>query len=150
MTTTEASVYLKCRSCGALNRLPFRRVRERPLCGKCRSPLDVPTRPVEGTDENFGREALGWPGVAIVEFWSARCGACLLIEPLFERLAYQKAGLVKVVRVNIERELSLADRFQVRSTPTILVYRNGRLIDELHGALPEPQMQTWLEAAINR
>ena len=146
----EGSVYLKCRSCRALNRLPAHRLMERPLCGKCGSVLEFPVRPVEATAESFGREVFEWPGVVIVEFRSNRCGACALIEPLLERLAYQKAGFVKVVRVDIEREFSLAGRFQVRSTPTLLVYRNGKLIDELYGALSEPEMRAWLEAAINR
>ena len=107
-------------------------------------------RPVEATAESFGREVFEWPGVAIVEFWSARCGACTLIQPLLETLAHRKAGIVKVVKVDIERELSLANRFQVRSTPTLLVYRNGKMVDELYGALPEHEMRAWIEAAINR
>ena len=146
----DGSVNIRCRSCGALNRVPAHRLTERPLCGKCRRFLEFPARPIDATEENFGREVFEWAGVVIVEFWSARCGACALIEPFLERLAYQKAGLIKVVRVNIERELSLANRFQIRSTPTLLAYRGGKLIDELYGAPPEPQMQAWIEAAINR
>jgi thioredoxin 2 len=123
---------------------------ERPHCGKCRSVLEFPVRPVDATEQSFGREVFEWPGVVIVEFWSMRCGACALIQPVLERLAHRKAGMVKVVKVDIEKELALANRFQIRSTPTFLVYRNGTLIDELYGALPEPQMHAWLEAAITR
>ena len=144
------SAYLKCRSCGVLNRVPVHRLMERPRCGKCRSFLEFPTRPVEATEESFGWEVFQWAGVAIVEFWSPKCGACALIKPLIERLAYRRAGIVKVVQVNIDRELSLANRFQIRSTPTLLVYRNGKLVDQLYGVLPEPEMQAWIEAAINR
>ena len=123
---------------------------ERPHCGKCRSFLEFPRRPVDATAESFGREVFEWGGIAIVEFWSSTCGVCAAIQPLLERLANQKAGLVKVVKVNIEREPSLANRFHIRATPSLLVYRNGKLIDELYGAYPEPQMQAWIEAAINR
>jgi len=144
------SAYIRCRSCGALNHVPVHRLMERPRCGKCKNFLECPTRPVDATEENFGREVFQWPGVVIVEFWSIRCGACTLIQPLLESLAHRKAGLVKVVKVDIERELSLANRFQVRSTPTLLVYRNGKMIDELYGALPEHGMRAWIEAAINR
>ncbi len=146
----DRSAYIRCRSCGALNRVPAHRLMERPHCGKCKSFLEFPTRPVDATEENFGREVFQWPGVVIVEFWSIRCGACALIQPLLENLAFRKAGLVKVVKVNIQRELSLANRFQIRSTPTLLVYRNGKMIDELYGALPEHEMQAWIETAINR
>ncbi len=150
MTTAGESAYLRCRSCGTLNRVPAHRLMESPHCGKCRGFLEFPRKPVDVTEENFGREVFEWPGVVVVEFWSIRCGACALIQPLLEKLAYRKTGLVKVVKVNIERELSLANRFQVRSTPTLLVYRNGALIDELYGALPELEMQAWLETAVNR
>jgi len=144
------SVYLRCRSCRTLNNVPSHRLKEQPHCGKCRSFLEFPTRPIDASEESFGREVFEWPGVAIVEFWSSTCGACTLIQPLLEGLASQKAGLVKVVKVNIEREHSLARRFQIRSTPSLMVYRNGKLIDELFGAYPEPHMQAWIEAAINR
>ena len=144
------SVYLRCRSCGTLNRVPTQRLMERPHCGKCRSILEFPRRPVDATEKSFGSEVFEWAGIAIVEFWSSTCGACASIQPLLERLASQKAGLVKVVKVNIERELSLANNFKIRATPSLLVYRNGKLIDELYGAYPEPEMQAWIEAAINR
>ncbi len=85
-----------------------------------------------------------------MEFWSPTCGACAMIQPLLESLAYKKAGLVKIVRVNIEKEVSIANQFQIRATPTLLVYRNGKLIDELRGAYPEPQMREWIETTINR
>ena len=150
MTTADGSTYVRCTSCGALNRVPVHRLMERPLCGKCKRPLEFPTRPVEATAESFGKEVFAWTGVVIVEFWSTRCGACALIEPLLEGVAHRKAGIVKVVKVNIERELSLANRFQIRSTPTLLVYRNGTLIDELYGAPPVREMQDWIETAINR
>lgn len=146
----NGSTYVRCKSCGALNRVPVHRLMERPLCGKCKRSLQFPMQPVDATAESFGTEVFEWPGIVIVEFWSTRCGACALIGPLLERVAYQKAGIVKVVKVNIERELSLANRFQIRTTPTLLVYRNGTLIDELYGALPVLDMQDWIETAINR
>ena len=149
MTTADKPVYLRCRACGALNRVSLYRLRERPLCGKCKTPLEFPVRPVEATAGTFGKEVFEWPGIVMVEFWSIRCGACALIAPLLEKAANQKAGILKVVKVNIEREPNLAQHFQIRSTPTLLVYRSGRLIDELYGALPVPEMQAWIERAVS-
>ncbi len=147
---SDGSVYLRCASCLALNHVPAGRLTERPVCGKCKHILSFPVRPVDATEQSFGKDVFEWAGVAVVEFWSPRCGVCALINPFLDRLAYIRAGVVKVVKVNVERELSLANRFQIRSTPTLLVYRNGKLIDELYGALPEHEMQAWIEAAINR
>ncbi len=147
---TGDSVYLRCRSCRTLNHVQSSRLMERPRCGKCRRLLEFPVRPVEGTIENYGKEVLEWAGKAIVEFWSQTCSACSMIQPLLERLAHEKAGLVKVVRVNIEREPVLTSRFQIRAVPSILVYGNGKLVDTLYGAYPETEMRAWLESAINR
>lgn len=147
---SEGLTYLRCSSCRALNRVPANRLMEGPKCGKCKNTLSFPVRPVDATEQTFGKEVFEWGGVVIVEFWSPRCGVCALIAPFLDRLAYLKAGLVKVVKVNIEENFSLANRFQIRSTPTLLVYRNSKLIDELYGALPEREMQAWIEAAINR
>ncbi len=147
---SEGSTYLRCESCQALNRVPADRLWDRPVCGKCKHILAFPARPVDAAEASFGREVFEWAGVTVVEFWSPRCGVCAMIEPFMNQLAYRKAGVVKVVKVNVEKELSLANRFQIRSTPTLLVYRNGKLIDELYGALPEHEMQAWIEAAINK
>lgn len=148
--STVDSVYLRCRSCRTLNRVPTNKLMDQPHCGKCKGVLDFPTRPIEATARTFGPEVFDWAGVAIVEFWSPRCGPCTWIQPLLERLVHQKAGLVKVVKVNIDREPSIANTFNVMSTPTLLVYRNGKLVDELRGAYPEREMQSWLQSAINR
>jgi len=150
MTTSDEKVLLRCRACRTLNRVAEQRLREGPACGKCRRILEFPTRPVEVTDETFGPEVFDWAGVVLVEFWAASCNICRLIEPLLQSLAYTKAGRVKIVKVNIERELSLANRFMIRGSPSILVYKNGKLVDEIHGALPIQQMEQWIESAISR
>jgi len=146
----DGSAYIRCRSCRALNRVPAHRLMERPRCGKCKGLLEFPMRPVEATAESFGREVFEWPGVVIVEFWSARCGACALIQPLLESLAHRKAGLVKVVKVKHRKRIFSCQSLSIRSTPTLLVYRNGKMIDELYGALPEHEMRAWIEATIDR
>jgi thioredoxin 2 len=150
MTTSGERVLLRCRACRTLNSVAEERLRDRPACGKCKRILEFPTRPVEVNDESFGPEVFDWAGVVLVEFWASTCNICRLIEPLLQSIAYRKAGKVKVVKVNIERELALANRFMIRGSPAILVYHNGILVDEIHGALPIQQMEQWIESAISR
>jgi thioredoxin-like negative regulator of GroEL len=120
-----------------------------PKCGKCKVFLEFPKKPVEVTALNFDEEVLKWPGMVLVEFWSPRCGICLAIAPTIERLAQQKAGIAKVAMIDVEREMLLANRFDIRSTPVFFVFRNGTKIKDLYGALPRLQLEAWLVSALN-
>ncbi|HXX56993.1 MAG TPA: thioredoxin domain-containing protein [Thermodesulfovibrionales bacterium] len=143
----DKTVLLRCRSCGTLNRLPADRIFERPKCGRCKNILDFPKAPVEVTGHTFEEEVLKWPGSVLVEFWSPQCGICTAIEPFIGKIASQKAGRLKVAMINIAKEWLLANRFDIRSTPVFLVYKNGKKVDELYGALPKLQLEAWIESA---
>ena len=145
----DRTAYLRCRSCKTVNRLPAERLIDRPRCGKCRSALEFPRTPVEVTAATFDEEVLQWPGSVLVEFWSPRCSVCDAIAPFLEHLARREAGVLKVAKINIERELLLANRFDILSTPVFVVYRNGVRINELYGALPKAQMEAWIESSVS-
>lgn len=143
----DHSVLLRCPSCRTINRVPATRLAEHPKCGRCKTFLSFPKTPVEVTASNFEREVLDWPGSVLVEFWSPQCTICVAIAPFLERLARQKAGVLKVALVNVEKDWLLANRFDIRSTPVFLVYRNGTKVDELYGALPRQELEAWIESA---
>ena len=143
---TEKKVFLRCRSCRSLNRLPADRIMDEPKCGRCKTALEFPTVPIEVTGHTFEEEVLRWPGSVLVEFWSPQCGVCTAIAPFIERVARQKAGILKVAMINVEKEWLLASRFDIRSTPVFLVYRNGAKVNELYGALPKLQLEAWIES----
>ncbi|MGD0886376.1 MAG: thioredoxin domain-containing protein [Thermodesulfovibrionales bacterium] len=146
---SDHTVLLRCKSCATLNRVPAERLFLHPKCGKCKTFLEFPRTPVEVTARNFEEEVLKWPSTVLVEFWSPRCGICLSIAPVIERLARERAGTVKVATIEVEKEWLLANRFDVRSTPVFFVYRNGVKINELYGALPRLQLEAWLLSAVN-
>ncbi|MGD1076262.1 MAG: thioredoxin domain-containing protein [Thermodesulfovibrionales bacterium] len=145
---SDHAVFLRCKSCKTLNRVPAERLFLHPKCGKCTTLLEFPKTPVAVTARNFEEEVLKWPGTVLVEFWSPRCGICLSIAPVIERLAREKAGIVKIAMVEVEKEWLLANRFDIRSTPVFFVYRNGVKINELFGALPRLQLEAWLLSAV--
>jgi len=138
---------LRCQSCRTLNRVPAGRLGEHPKCGRCKAFLRFPTAPVEVTSATFESEVLVWPGSVLVEFWSSTCSVCTAVAPFIDRLARQKAGLLKVAMINVEREWLLANRFDIRSTPVFMVFRNGTKINELYGALPRAELEAWIESA---
>jgi thioredoxin 2 len=141
-------VFLRCKNCRAINRVPTDKLTSNPRCGKCKALLEIPRTPIEVTASNFDNEVLMWPGVVLVEFWSPRCGHCLSIAPIIEELAFQKAGLLKVVKVNVENEPSLAMRFNIRATPTMILYRNHDKLSEVAGALSKSQLEAWIDSSL--
>jgi thioredoxin 2 len=141
---SDDSVLLRCGRCAAVNRVPASRLLGRPKCGKCKSPLDFQTVPVDITSADFDREVLGWPGIVLVFFWASWCAHCRGMLPIIEDLARRKAGIIKVAKVNTEKEPVLARRFDVMSVPRLTLYRNGNKLTDLNGAVQKRQLDEWL------
>jgi thioredoxin 2 len=142
------TVFVRCKNCGTINRLPVEKMMSKPKCGKCKNFLEFLKRPVEVASSDFDNEVIGWPGAVLVEFWSPRCGHCLSIAPVLEELAHERAGILKFAKVNIENEPSLAMRFQIRATPTMMLYRNGIKLAEIAGGMPKAQLEAWIDASL--
>jgi len=145
---TDRPVYVRCGSCGTVNSLPASRLVEHPKCGKCKNLIEIPKKPVDITTADFDREALAWPGIVLVEFWTPWCGFCRIMAPVVEKLAAEKAGLLKVVKVNLDNEPLLGARFGINATPTFYVYRKGSRIGDISGAVPKEQFEAWIESIL--
>ncbi|MDR3394564.1 MAG: thioredoxin TrxC [Parasulfuritortus sp.] len=134
---------LVCPHCGAINRVPAERLGDHPKCGKCGN-LVLPAAPIELTAANFDR-FLSRDGLPIlVDFWAPWCGPCKQFAPTFAQMAAQYAGKVRFVKVNTEAEQGLAGRHNIRSIPTLALFKAGRELDRVSGALPGPQLAAWL------
>ncbi len=126
---------LTCANCGKRNRI---RPSERgsPHCGSCGKPLPWV---VDATDNTFDVEARSSAPV-LVDLWAPWCGPCRFVSPILEELARENAGRLKVVKVNVDENPELSARFDARSIPTLVVLRDGRVVDRVVGALPKPQL----------
>jgi len=126
---------LTCANCGKRNRI---RPSERgsPHCGSCGKPLPWV---VDATDGTFDVEARSSAPV-LVDLWAPWCGPCRYVSPILEELATENAGRLKVVKVNVDENPALSARFDARSIPTLVVLRDGRVVDRVVGALPKPQL----------
>jgi len=141
-------ILLRCKSCKTVNRVPAERLEEHPICGKCQSLLEYPDKPVHGSSSNFREEVLEWPGIVLLEFWAKWCGACRIIAPVLDKLAAERAGRLKIVRVDVDEEPHLAGHFQVKATPTLVLYQNGRKINEIAGSLNNAQLKEWIDGSL--
>ncbi len=137
-------VLLRCRSCGAVNRVKREKIHSGPVCGKCGRGLAILSAPVNVTRDNYKSEIRRSPGPVLLVFWSPTCGHCRRLLPVLDVIAREKAGILKVARVNTHEEHHLPLQFDIRGVPTLILFKNGKKTDILPGAVPEQQLQSWL------
>ena len=137
---------LRCQSCRTLNRVRADKIKNRPVCGQCRTPLAFPTGPVNVTAATFDHELNDWPGAILIDFWAKWCGHCRMIEPALNDLANWRAGRLKVLKIDVDAEPGLAQRFAVRATPTLVLYHNGQQLARMDGAPKEKiELVQWVD-----
>ena len=97
------------------------------------------------TDDSFASEVEKHEGLAVVDFWATWCGPCRMIAPILEPLGDEYAGRVQVTKLDVDANQKTAMRFQVRSIPTLLFFKNGKLVDQVIGAVPKPALAAKFE-----
>jgi thioredoxin 1 len=93
------------------------------------------------TDADFEQEVVKHPGVAVVDFWATWCGPCRMIAPLLEQLSVDYAGKVKVCKLDVDVNQQTSMRFNVRSIPTLLFFKDGAPVDIVVGAVPKSALE---------
>ena len=143
-------ITVRCGNCLTLNRAPQDRLDSGPRCGSCKNVLEVPRQPLHAKSESFDRDVAYWPETLLVMFWSPWCLYCKIYDPLVAELAAQKAGQLKVLKVDTEAEHYLSQKHTVTKTPTFLVYKNGVFAVRMDGAPKEKnEFLTWVENLLN-
>lgn len=94
-------------------------------------------KPMEMTDANFEAEVLKSDTPVLVDFWAVWCGPCKMIAPTVEELANEYQGKLKVGKVDVDSNQQVAQKFGVRSIPTLLIFKGGRVVDQVVGAVPK-------------
>ncbi len=142
---------IHCPACSSWNRVPRDRVTagQRPVCGKCKAPLEAAHGALVVTDSNFEAEVTASPLPVLLDMWAPWCGPCRMVTPIVEELAAELRGRVLVGKLNVDESPVSAGRFNVRSIPTLLVLKNGREVDRMVGAQPKGEIVRRLQAHLS-
>ena len=103
------------------------------------------SHPIAITDQTFAAEVEEQPGLTVLDFWASWCGPCRIIAPFVEQLAAERAGAVKVGKVDSDANPRLSARFNVRSLPTLLFFKDGQVVDQIIGAVPKARIDAVVE-----
>ncbi len=144
-----------CPKCGTRNRVDELVARDtQPVCGKCGAKLHADSnttadgKPQVVTDESFARDVIGASAnlTVLVDAWAEWCGPCRMIAPMLDELAAEAGGRYKIAKLNVDENPRTASQFGIRSIPTMLIFRNGQLVDQIVGAVPKQTIASRLAA----
>jgi len=139
------SMHIVCPHCVAVNRLPAGRVSEAPKCGKCGRPVFT-SHPVELNQSSFHKHISRSDIPVVVDFWAPWCGPCKMMAPQFEQAAKELEPTVRFAKLNTDEAQGTAARFNIRSIPTIALFRNGREVARQPGAMSAADIVRWVQA----
>ncbi|MFC9553898.1 thioredoxin [Rhodococcus sp. NPDC056960] len=136
---------VKCPNCHKVNKVPAAGDGT-PRCGNCHEPLPWIT---SAGDYDFAEVAEKSSVPVLVDLWATWCGPCRMVSPALEQLARERAGQIKLVKVDVDAAPQTAQRFTVRAVPTLLVMDRGEVLARQAGAAPVPALRTWLDQALS-
>ena len=140
-------IEVKCARCGTANRVSKRKISARliPKCGNCKENLRMESKvPIAVTDATFEDEVEKSAIPVLLDCWATWCGPCKMLAPIIEKLAGELAGRIKVAKLDVDENPKTTMKLEIMSIPTLLVYKDGKIVDKLVGAQPKSEIEKHL------
>jgi thioredoxin 2 len=135
---------VQCPHCGQRNRVPAS-TSGKPRCAQCHHWLPWIA---EAGDSDYADIVEKSPLPVLVDLWAPWCGPCRMVSPALEQLARERAGQLKLVKVNVDTAPAVAQRFGVQAIPTLILTDHGKVLARQHGAAPVTALRSWLDQAL--
>ena len=140
-----------CPKCGTKNRVDESAARDaQVVCGKCGAKLAAINdgKPQVVTDASFARDVIEASAErpVLVDAWAEWCGPCRMIAPALDQLAAEAGGRYKIAKLNVDENPLISQQFAIRSIPTMLIFKNGKVVDQIIGAVPKQAIAARLAA----
>jgi thioredoxin 2 len=143
----SGNIHVVCAHCDSVVGLPGERLKDHPRCPKCHAALFA-GKPIDLTEANFEKH-VGRSGLPlVVDFWAPWCGPCIAMAPHFEAAARQLEPKLRFAKLNTQDEPAPASRFNIRSIPTMIVFRAGKEIVRQSGAMDSGTLSRWLSSVV--
>jgi thioredoxin len=127
-----------------LEAIKQRKMAELQKAATAKAMMSALTEPIVLTDSNFKTEIAKYP-LILVDFWAPWCGPCRMVSPIIEQLAKEYSGKVVFGKVNVDENQMISSSFGIQSIPTMMIFRNGRAVDVMIGAMPKAQIEMKLK-----
>ncbi|MES2899179.1 MAG: thioredoxin TrxC [Pseudomonadota bacterium] len=138
-------VHIVCPHCDAVNRLQGARLADAPVCGKCTRELFM-AKPVDVSSARFTKHIERNDLPVLVDFWAAWCGPCKIMGPAYQQAAARLEPHVRLLKVDTENVQDVAARFNIRSIPTLALFRQGREVARQAGAMDAGSIVGWVQS----
>ena len=138
------SKHIVCTHCHAVNRIPSARIEENPSCGKCHQSLfnnGATDLNAAGFQKQINRSDIP----VVVDFWAPWCGPCKMMGPAFQEATKKLEPRFRLIKVNTENEQAIAAQYNIRSIPTLAIFKNGKEIRRQPGAMGTADIIRWVE-----